>query len=72
MRLIYTAHAKDRIALRKIREEWIELAVTRPDRLLDAHDGRMQAVKKVNSDKISVIYKEEGGGIVVITVYWGE
>jgi hypothetical protein len=72
MHLVYTTHAKDRITLRKIREEWIEKAIAEPDKLIDAHDGRMQAIKKVNRDKISVIYKEEEGVTVVITVYWGE
>ena len=46
--------------------------MARPDKLMDAHDGRMQAIKRINGDKISVIYKEEEGVIVVITVYWGE
>lgn len=72
MHLIYTAHAKERIALRKIREEWIEKAIAEPDKLIDAHDGRMQAIKKVNGDKISVIYKKDKGFVVVITIYWGE
>ena len=72
MQLLYTRHAKDRIILRKIKEEWIAGAVARPDKLMDAHDGRVQAIKRINGDKISVIYKEEEGVIVVITVYWGE
>lgn len=72
MHFIYTVHAKDRMALRKISEDEIEKAITKPDRLIDVRDGKRQAIKKVNGDKISVIYKEEEDSIVVITVYWGE
>jgi hypothetical protein len=32
----------------------------------------MQAIKKIKVDKVSVIYKNESGIIVVITAYWGE
>lgn len=70
--IIYTEHAKERVAERRIKKEWIERVIRHPDKLITAKYGRKQAVKKINNDKISVIYIKENSDIVIVTVHWGE
>ncbi len=72
MRIIYTRHALERIAIRFIAKEWIEKALTNPDLLLNLSDDRKQAIKKINGDKISVVFIIEDNKFVIITVFWGE
>ncbi|MCX6818641.1 MAG: DUF4258 domain-containing protein [Candidatus Aenigmarchaeota archaeon] len=72
MKIIYTDHAKDRITERFIKKEWVRKALKNPDRLIDIEYGRKQAIKKINGNKISVVYVEENHDMIVITVYWGE
>ncbi len=70
--IIYTGHAEERVKRRLIRKRWEEEVVKNPDKLIDAKYGRKQAVKKINSEEISVIYAKEGSNLIVITVFWGE
>lgn len=72
MKIIYTNHAEERALIRGIKKEWIEEAIRNPDKLLDAEYERKQATKKINGDKISVIYIKEDNNYIIVTVYWGE
>ncbi|NCO96622.1 MAG: hypothetical protein COY38_00895 [Candidatus Aenigmarchaeota archaeon CG_4_10_14_0_8_um_filter_37_24] len=72
MKIKYTTHAEERISCRFIKKEWVRKAINNPDKTIDVKNGKKQAIKKINSDKISVIYAEENNEIVVVTVYWGE
>ena len=68
---LYTAHAEERLAARLIKRAWVEAAIKNPDKLIKAKFGRKQAIKKINSEEISVIYAKEGDNHIVITVFWG-
>ncbi len=57
---------------RRIKKEWIVKALEKPDEIIESDFGRKQAIKRINSHKISVIYFEEKSKIIVITVFWGE
>ena len=72
MKIVYTNHAEERLLHRGIKRELIRKVINKPDKLIDAKYSRKQAIKKINSDKVSVIYVEENNKIVVLTVYWGE
>lgn len=52
--IIYTDHAEDRVARRLIKKEWVENAIKNPDRLVDVEYDRTQAIKKINSEEISI------------------
>ena len=69
--IIYTDHAEERTIRRFIKKGWIENAIKNPDILLDVPYGRKQAIKKMNSGEISVIYVKEDSNFIVITVFWG-
>lgn len=69
--IIYTDHAEERTARRLIKKEWVEDAIKNPDVLIDAKYRRTQAIKKINSEEISVIYSKEDSNFIVITVFWG-
>ncbi|OFW43324.1 MAG: hypothetical protein A3J28_13075 [Acidobacteria bacterium RIFCSPLOWO2_12_FULL_60_22] len=69
--IIYTDHAEERVAGRGIQKAWVEEAIRKPSNLLDAKYGKKQAIKKINSEEISVIYAKEGDNVIVITVFWG-
>lgn len=60
------------MTFRFIKREWVEKAVKNPDRLIDAKLGRKQVIKRINHDKISVIYVKENDNFVIVTVFWGE
>ena len=72
MKIFYTNHAKERLLQRGIKREWVRKAINSPDKLIDLKYDRKQAIKKINSDKISVIYVEKNNKIAVSTIYWGE
>ncbi|MBI4458855.1 MAG: DUF4258 domain-containing protein [Acidobacteria bacterium] len=70
--IIYTAHAQERMEMRRIKKGWIEEAITNPDSVIDVKYGRKQAVQKIKGEEISVVYVEKGDHFVVITVFWGK
>ena len=72
LKIVYTNHAGERLLHRGIKREWVRKAINNPEKLINVKYGRKQAIKKINSDKVSVIYVEENNKIVVLTVYWGE
>ena len=69
--IIYTDHAEQRMAKRFIKRRWVEEAIRNPTRLIPARYGKMQAIKEVNGEEISVIFARERDDHIVITVFWG-
>lgn len=72
MKIFYTRHADVRMLFREIRREWVESAITLPDKLIDVGGGKKQAIKNLKEGKISAIYSISGEKVIVITVHWGE
>ncbi|MDO8538331.1 MAG: DUF4258 domain-containing protein [archaeon] len=72
MKIIFTAHAEERLNSRLIKREWVEETIRNPDKLIEAKFGRKQAVKKIMKYIISVVYVKENEDFVVITIFWGE
>ncbi len=50
MKIIYTEHAEQRALLRGVKKEWIEEAIRNPDKLIDAKEGKKQAIKRVDAN----------------------
>ena len=59
------------MARRNIRKEWVQEAIRNPGKLIDVRHGKKQAIKRVNSEEISVIYAKEEHNYIVVTVFWG-
>ncbi|MBI4015981.1 MAG: DUF4258 domain-containing protein [Candidatus Aenigmarchaeota archaeon] len=73
MGIIYSMHAEYRALERGIKKVWIEEAIKSPDKIMGLTEGRKQAIKRVENNKvISVVYTMVHDNVVVITVYWGE
>ena len=70
--ILYTNHAKERIARRLIKKAWVQEVITKPDKVFEVKFGRKQASKKINGAEVSVIYLKEGNNFIVITVFWGQ
>lgn len=70
--IVYTAHAELRLKDKQIYKEWVEKTIEMPDRIIEVRDGRKKAIRKINGDKISVIYFDGPILTVIITAYWGE
>ena len=56
---------------RRITKANVANAITKPDTVIEVRSGRKQAVKTIQGKEISAVYVEQGGDVVVITVFWG-
>jgi hypothetical protein len=70
MNFVYTDHAKERIAERRISKENIERALREPDDVLSTKFGRKIAQKLMRSKLLRIMYEEENGNFVIITAYY--
>lgn len=68
--IVYTAHARQRMALRGITEEMVRRAVKEPDATGTGYQARSLAYRRFQQGRIKVVYAEEAGEVVVITVMW--
>lgn len=66
----YTTHAKQRMALRGITQEMVRQAVEAPDEKGMGYQSRSLAYRRFPQGRIKVVYVEEAGAVVVITVMW--
>lgn len=68
--IVYTIHARQRMALRRITEEMIEQAIQEPDEIGVGYQSRLLAYRRFRRGRIKVVYVEEPGEVVVITAMW--
>lgn len=68
--IIYTAHAKQRMALRGITDEMVRQAVEQPDATDTGYEARSLAYRRFSEGRVKVVYVEEAGEIVLITAMW--
>lgn len=68
--ITYTAHARQRMALRGITDEMVRKAVKQPDATATGYESRSLAYRRFSEGRIKVVYGEEAGEIVVITAMW--
>lgn len=60
------------MALRNITDEMVRQALEMPDEQGTGYRDRPLAYRRFPQGRIKVVYVEEGGQIVVITVMWEE
>ena len=70
MRIIYTYHARVRMSAddRSVSEAEVKMTLADPDVRRPGKEGARIADKRIGDRRISVVYSEEGGRIIVITV----
>lgn len=70
MNLVYTLHARLRMsdAERGVSEAEVEAVLAEPDIVRPGKRGAVVADKMVGNRRLSVVYREEGDRMVVITV----
>ncbi|OIO87405.1 MAG: hypothetical protein AUK02_05180 [Anaerolineae bacterium CG2_30_58_95] len=69
-RIIYTVHAKERMAVRGITDQMVHEALEVPDERGIGYGSRTLAYRRFAQGRIKVVYVEEKEQIVVITVMW--
>ena len=72
IRIVYTVHARQRMVLRGITEEMVRQALEMPDERGAGYRDRSLAYRRFPQGRIKVVYVEEQGQMVVITVMWEE
>lgn len=69
MKLRITKHAEKRMEMYEISESLVKNAMENPNSVVEGHSGRKVAQKKLNGYVLRVIYEEEKGINVIVTVY---
>jgi len=69
MKIIFTAHAEERIKKRRISKEEILEAIKKPEKITKKRK-KFYIQKTISEGKIEVIYEKEENFIKIITVYW--
>ncbi|MEJ5376121.1 MAG: DUF4258 domain-containing protein [bacterium] len=69
---VYTTHARQRMALRKITDEMVRRTLEMPEEQGTGYRHRSLAYRRFPEGRIKVVYAEDQGRIVVITVMWEE
>ncbi|WP_429911223.1 DUF4258 domain-containing protein [Glycocaulis sp.] len=75
MRLRLTAHARERIEARGVKTEWIEAAVSHPDRTEpDPKDPDLvryfKTLPEFNGRVLRVVSRQESGGYTIVTAFF--
>lgn len=61
-RIVYHAHARDRMRLRSIAEHQVLATLNRPDRLFPSHSGRLVAERDTTAgNTLRVVFVEQVG-----------
>lgn len=71
-RIVYTVHARQRMALRNITDEMVRQALEMPDEQRTGYQSRSLAYRRFPQGRVKVVYVEDQDQIVVITVMWEE
>ncbi|MBN2454365.1 DUF4258 domain-containing protein [Candidatus Woesearchaeota archaeon] len=68
MKVVFTLHAEEQMAERKIVKQWVEEAIKQPD-FIEKEGGKHYSMKKINSHLLKVVYVKENY-IKVVTCYF--
>jgi len=69
MDIIYSVHAEEQLAERKIDKVWVEETIKSPDHTKKKKPNKYIVKKKLNGRAIEVVFMREKH-IKVVTVYW--
>lgn len=69
MRIIYTRHARQRMAQRKVTPEQVEETIESPDDILPGDSGEEIAVRPYGNYEVRIVFEEtEADTVVIYTV----
>ena len=71
-RIVYTAHARQRMVLRGITDAMVRQALEMADDQGVGYRDRSLVYRRFPQGRIKVVYAEEQGRVVVVTVMWEE
>ena len=66
MRIIYTRHARRRMAQRRISETQVAETLEAPDDILQGDEQEETAIRQFGARDVWVVYEEMGGETVVV------
>jgi hypothetical protein len=71
-RLVFTRHARQRMAQRRIAEEDVCEAFAQASVVVPANEGNLKLIAKVRGRKICVVFddREQKGDLVIISTWW--
>ena len=72
MDVVYTNHAEERLAERKIPKAVIENTLKNPDSVVAGTFGKKIAQKLIRNKLLRIIYEDTGDKYLVITAYYAE
>lgn len=72
MDIVYTRHAEEKIAERKISRAIIEHSLKNPDTVLEAAFGKQIAHKLIRNKLLRIVYTQRSEKYTVITAYFTE
>lgn len=70
MKIIYTKHAEEMLAFRRLGKELVKKCVENPSKILPAKEGRKVYLKDLGKNFLKVVVSEEERTTVIITAYW--
>ena len=69
MKIVYSDHARQNIAERRISKKDVEETILNPEKVIDSRKGRKIAQKVVGNLLLRVVYKETEKVYIIVTVY---
>ena len=70
--IIFTRHAIEKLAQRKIKKEFVLQTLERPDHIEISFGNRRLAFKRFAKLYLRVVFRKEGKNTIVITQHWVE
>ncbi|MBU1135297.1 MAG: DUF4258 domain-containing protein, partial [Nanoarchaeota archaeon] len=70
MKIEYTKHAKEKLDDRKIPKSIVESILKKPDKTIETKFGRKIAQKAIDDKLLRIVYEEQKGIYIIITVYY--
>ena len=68
--IIYTKHALEMLAQRKLKKALADECVKNPDKILSAREDKKIYLKNFGKNYLKLIISEEEKQLVVVTLYW--
>jgi len=68
--LIFSEHALEKLAQRRIQRDLVERAAREPDHIFPSYGGRQIAYKKFGQKYLKVVFIKQGIDMVIVTQHW--
>lgn len=68
--IIFTNHAKRKIAQRKLKKTWVEKTTKNPEFVRKGYGNRKLAYRKIGKMYLKVVFVEEEADLIVLTAHF--